>query len=149
MPLDDAVLEVVREWVRKADHDLIAAAHTLKLKRNCPTDTVCFHAQQCVEKYLKAVLTLYAIAFPRTHDVEALVRILPPDMLIDWPLSQQRQLSGYAVVTRYPGQYEEIPLKEARQAVAIARRTRRELRKRLPRTALRKPNAKKREVGRQ
>jgi len=34
------------------------AVHTLKMGRDCPTDTVCFHSQQCIEKYIKAFLVL-------------------------------------------------------------------------------------------
>ncbi len=49
MTVDERVLAVVRQWVEKADNDLRTAAHTLTLVENCPTDTVCFHAQQCVE----------------------------------------------------------------------------------------------------
>ena len=74
MRADDLVLTVVREWVVKAEADLLTASHTLKLAKQCPTDTVCFHAQQCVEKYLKAVLVLHHTPVPRTHDIESLVR---------------------------------------------------------------------------
>ncbi len=49
MPEADAVLQVVREWIGKAENDLANAKHTLKLGAGCPTDTVCFHAQQLVE----------------------------------------------------------------------------------------------------
>jgi HEPN domain-containing protein len=59
MPENDKTAVVAREWTAKADNDLKTAAHTLKLGDKCPTDTVCFHAQQCVEKYLKASLLLY------------------------------------------------------------------------------------------
>lgn len=52
------VLRVASEWVSKAENDLRAAVETLRVERNCPTDTICFHAQQCVEKYLKALLVL-------------------------------------------------------------------------------------------
>ena len=45
-----------RAWIKKAESDLKTAEHTLTLKENCPFDTVCFHAQQCAEKYLKALL---------------------------------------------------------------------------------------------
>ncbi len=38
------VLAVVREWIAKAESDLITAVHTLKLAERCPTDSVCFHA---------------------------------------------------------------------------------------------------------
>lgn len=40
-------LSIVRDWVEKADNDLRNAEHTLTLRKDCPYDTVCFHAQQC------------------------------------------------------------------------------------------------------
>jgi HEPN domain-containing protein len=46
MPGPEAIIQVVREWVMKAENDLITARHTLELGDACPTDTVCFHAQQ-------------------------------------------------------------------------------------------------------
>ena len=46
-------LRNVRQWVAKAENDLRNAEHTLTLQEECPFDTVCFHAQQCAEKYLK------------------------------------------------------------------------------------------------
>jgi len=48
MPEREKVFTVVGEWVGKAENDLKNAAHTLKLGADCPTDTVCFHAQQVV-----------------------------------------------------------------------------------------------------
>ena len=63
---------IVREWIAKAENDLKNAAHTLMLKEDCPTDTVCFHAQQVVEKYLKALLVWVDIDFPKTHDITEL-----------------------------------------------------------------------------
>jgi hypothetical protein len=76
--VEDKVVAVIREWVNKAENDLKAAAQILKLGDECPTDTVCFHAQQCVEKYLKALLVSKGIAFPKIHDVEELVAKVPP-----------------------------------------------------------------------
>lgn len=46
----------IRGWVAKAEHDLRNAEYVLTLTEACPTDTVCFHSQQCAEKYLKALL---------------------------------------------------------------------------------------------
>lgn len=63
MPDREKVLAVTREWVDKAENDLKNAAHTLTMGEKCPTDTVCFHAQQCVEKYLKAFLVCSGIEF--------------------------------------------------------------------------------------
>ncbi len=77
MPDHNQVLLVVQEWILKAENDFKNATHTLKLGQDCPTDTVCFHAQQCVEKYLKATLVLEGIDFPRTHNLKSLLELLP------------------------------------------------------------------------
>ncbi len=69
MPDSEKLLAVFGGWIVKAENDLKTAAHTLKLGRDCPTDTVCFHAQQCVEKYFKACLVLEGVDFPKTHDL--------------------------------------------------------------------------------
>ena len=58
-----------RRWVEKADHDLPNAEYVLSLVDDCPTYTVCFHCQQCAEKYLKALLISRGVDFPRTHDL--------------------------------------------------------------------------------
>lgn len=137
MPDRERLLSVVREWVLKAENDLKAAAHTLKLKEDCPTDVVCFHAQQCVEKYLKAVLVLEGIDFPKTHDVEKIVTLLPERFRPDITVDEQRRLTQYATATRYPG-WGDLPLADARRAVALARRVRKEIRAALPREALKR-----------
>jgi HEPN domain-containing protein len=137
MPKREHVITVVREWVSKAENDLTTAAHTLKLGANCPTDTVCFHAQQVVEKYLKALLTWRAMDFPKTHSVEELLALLPPTARPKLSEVDQERLTAYATVTRYPGNYEPISLAEARRAVAVARRFRGEVRKLLPKEAFR------------
>ena len=133
---NDEVMQVIRQWAQKAENDLKTAAHTLKLCERCPTDTVCFHAQQCVEKYLKALLVWHEIDFPKTHNLGTLLALLPARIRLDLTPEEQERLTDYATVTRYPGDYDAIPLAEAQQAVAIARRVRSQVRKRLPKEAL-------------
>jgi HEPN domain-containing protein len=123
---------VSREWIRKADEDLQAASYLLKLGKICPTATIGFHAQQCVEKLIKALLVVRGIDFPKTHDIEKLVSLMPLDAIISLPVSEQRTLSIYGTVTRYPGDYEPVSVKDARAAVSRAKRIRRELRPLLP-----------------
>jgi HEPN domain-containing protein len=135
MPEREKVVAVVREWVAKAENDLKNATHTLKLGEDCPTDTVCFHAQQCVEKYLKAFLVLTLTDFPKTHDIGEIVAMLPAGPPLDLSAEQQRELTRYATGARYPF-WPDIPLREARHAVALAKRVRRDMRKRLPKSAL-------------
>jgi HEPN domain-containing protein len=47
------VVEILRQWVRKAEHDLEAANRIMAVEEGCPFDMVCFHCQQAAEKYLK------------------------------------------------------------------------------------------------
>lgn len=129
MPERDNAVVVAREWIAKAENDLKNAAHTLKLGTECPTDTVCFHAQQCVEKYIKAYLVTAGIAFARTHDVETLVGLIPKHVQVSLTIEEQRRLTDYATTLRYPGPYEPVTLSEAKEAVKLARRIRREIRK--------------------
>lgn len=44
------------EWVSKAEGDFLTAGRELRARKSPNYDAVCFHAQQCAEKYLKAVL---------------------------------------------------------------------------------------------
>lgn len=140
MPDRERVLAVVHEWVIKAENDLKTAAHTLKLGEDCPTDTVCFHAQQCVEKYLKAFLVSEQRDFPKTHDLERLAGLLPAASRGLFAPEALERLTDYATGARYPG-WGDISLGEARKAVALARRLRQEVRAKLPRTVLRRRRA--------
>ena len=123
MPNREQIYSVVKEWMIKAEHDFKNATHTLKLGKGSPTDTVCFHAQQCVEKYLKAMLTLSGIPFPKTHEIEKLITLLPIRLRPPLKINAQSLLSEYAAGARYPG-WGEISLREAKQAVDFARRVR-------------------------
>lgn len=123
---------VARQWIEKAEGDLLTAEHTLSLGTECPTDTVCYHAQQCVEKYIKALLTLEGIDFPKTHDIAELVALLPDLGATGLTAEQQERLTRFATVTRYPGDYPPITLAETRTAVEIAKSARARLRGCLP-----------------
>ena len=136
MSRDEATATVVREWLIKAENDLKNAAHTLKMGVDCPTDTVCFHAHQCAEKYLKALLVMLGVDFPKTHSIEDLVAHVPDHLRPGIAADDQDRLTDYATVTRYPGDYEEIPLAEARRAVTLARRVRAHVRKLLPKSVV-------------
>jgi len=131
-------IEIVHEWVVKAENDFINAVHTLKLKEKCPTDTVCFHAQQTVEKYLKALLVFNNIDFIKTHDICELMATLPQELQPDLSAWEQDLLTDYATDARYPGTYERITLTEARKSVEIMKRVRKQIRLLLPNEALQK-----------
>ncbi|MGH7172313.1 MAG: HEPN domain-containing protein [Gemmataceae bacterium] len=66
-------------------------------------DGVCFHCQQCAEKYLKALLEELGLAIPRTHNLDDLLHLLLPHYAI---LRSLRRglifLTDFAVDPRYP-----------------------------------------------
>jgi HEPN domain-containing protein len=90
-----------------------------------------FHAQQCVEKYLKALLVYDATTFPKTHDIGLLIQLLPDGARPALTVEEMRRLTDYATGARNPG-WGEIPLDEAREAVEVARRVRGDVRAMLP-----------------
>lgn len=141
MFVDERVVATVRGWVEKAENDLKNASLVLRAGKHCPTDTVAFHAQQCAEKYLKALLAYHEIDFPRTHDLGVLIGLLAGRARINLTPEEQRRLTSYATVTRYPGEQEPVTVAEARRAVTLARKVRRAVRALLPKQRLsrRKP----------
>ena len=98
--------------------------------KNPVPDNVCFCAQQCIEKYLKAFLVLHRIHFAKIHDLLALLDFAVD---IDTELEILRDdlnfLSPFAVEFRYPG--ENATVEESKDAVKVMRRVRRTLRAKL------------------
>jgi HEPN domain-containing protein len=137
MPAHEQLLSVVRGWVQKAESDLKTALLVFRAAEEGTTEAIAFHAQQCVEKYLKALLCWEGIDFPKTHDVGQLILLLPPSAKLKLAPEEQRRLTLYATVTRYPGDDNPVTFQEARRALTTARRIRADVRKHLPPRALR------------
>ncbi|WP_232421959.1 HEPN domain-containing protein [Leptospira interrogans] len=84
---------------------------------------LCYHAQQSVEKSIKAILIQSKVNFKFTHNIKNLIASLPqeiekPNFFKDLPI-----LTDYAVSTRYPEDYEEILLSEYKTAIFLAQQT--------------------------
>lgn len=103
------------EWVEIAEGDFRTASREAAVAE--PNfRAACFHAQQCAEKYLKAVLTEHGIHFPKTHDLEVLLASVSRVATQASRLTNEtKNLTDYAVVYRYPG--DEIDSAEANQAL--------------------------------
>ncbi|HTU17708.1 MAG TPA: HEPN domain-containing protein [Gemmataceae bacterium] len=91
------------EWVRKAEADYVAARMCSRDAKPLH-DVVCFHCQQCAEKYLKALMEELGLSIPKTHDLDNLLTLLLPHHS---SLRSLRRglvfLTDFAVDTRYPG----------------------------------------------
>lgn len=123
---------VVKQWMKKAENDLVAAEHILKIQENCPFDTVGFHAQQCAEKYLKALLTLLSVPFPKSHDFRVLLQRVPEHIDLKVERDRLLDLNRYAAEERYPGDYIPISRADAERAVETAKKIKSALRGHLP-----------------
>jgi HEPN domain-containing protein len=110
--------KLVKEWIGKAEQDCTVARALLQRRTLKVNDAICFHAQQCIEKYLKAYLTSCSVHSPKSHSLENLAGIaLRVDGTFELISDLIRPLSKYAVGFRYPG--EEAHRPEARRAVKI------------------------------
>jgi len=110
-----------QRWIEKAKEDLKAAKLLLDSSANL-NSIVCFHAQQAVEKALKAFLTKAGVRTGRTHDVGFLLRLCEEqdEEFRNLPTGELSRLSFYAVQIRYPENYYTPSRKEAKKAVNIA-----------------------------
>lgn len=117
----------LKEWVSKAEGDYFSALREYRARRHVNRDSTCFHAQQCVEKYLKAVLVDLGIPFAKTHDLLPLIEVCLPHHAswVTWH-DDVEWLSQYAVLFRYPG--ESATADDAKKAVGIMKRLCAELR---------------------
>ena len=115
------------EWVEKAEGDFATARREVRVRQAPNYDAVCFHAQQCAEKYLKACLQEADMPFGRTHNLPALLDLLLPIAPgLDTLRSHLRALTVFAVDLRYPGESAEKA--EAREALLLCRAVHRCLR---------------------
>lgn len=112
--------EIVNTWIEKADHDLGSAR---LIFHHIPDyfDTIAFHCQQAVEKYIKASLIHLDIEFLRSHDLPYLLEILSRKTDID-PETFDKAifLNGFSVEIRYPNQFIHLTEDELSSAISIA-----------------------------
>ncbi len=122
-----AISEITLEWVEKAEEDAAVAERESRVRKNPAPGAVCYHAQQCIEKYLKAVLQEQAAFIPKIHDLPSLFdqcRREHFEALID--REGLVSLSRFATHFRYPGEAAELT--DAKQALLLMRRYRTALR---------------------
>ena len=70
--------DTVKEWIEKAERDLATAKREQAALEQPNYDAVCFHAQQCIEKLMKALLIHLGAIPTKTHDLSFLDQLLTP-----------------------------------------------------------------------
>lgn len=109
--------------MQKAEADFAIARQSRRSKKPLLHDGVCFHCQQCSEKYLKGLLEELGLAVPRTHNLDELRRLLLPHHPVLRSLGRGAVfLTNFAVAARYPG--ENASLRQAKAAIRWATRIR-------------------------
>jgi HEPN domain-containing protein len=116
-----------REWVRCAEEDFDVANALLRRRTKTAANSIGFHCQQCVEKYLKARLEEGSLNAPKTHDLIVLLQLLlPVEPLWASFAPALRRLNDYAVKFRYPGHVATRT--DAREALRVCRSIRTDVR---------------------
>ena len=111
------------EWVQKAEGDMQTALREFDVRDDTNYDAVCFHAQQCAEKYLKGRLIEEDVPFPKAHALGKLLDLVLP-LHPEWADLRQglNSLTDTAIESRYPGYSTDRP--DAEESLAVARRVR-------------------------
>ncbi len=118
------------EWVAKAEGDFLTAGRELRARKSPNYDAVCFHAQQCAEKYLKAVLQEKERNIPKIHNlIELMLLCEEIDGTFELLRADLVTMERYSVRVRYPGKFAEKD--EAQAAYAAAGTTRKFARQKL------------------
>jgi HEPN domain-containing protein len=119
---------LIKEWIEKAEGDYHSALREFRARKLPNYDAAGFHAQQCIEKYLKAILQLQSIKFDKVHDLLALMKLCVP-FIPELELHKEllSYLNPYAVAFRYPG--ESSTCEDARSAIRAMKALRPILRK--------------------
>jgi HEPN domain-containing protein len=108
--------------VRKAEGDESILDRLLD-DSDVPDDVLGFHAQQAIEKRLKAVLAFHEIEYDRTHSIGYLTSLLQHHG-INLPAGREQieELTPWAVAARYEDRFEEVLDRGAvRQQMSVVR----------------------------
>lgn len=117
-------VDEIKQWIIKGDHDLGTAKITY-LHIPEYLDTVTFHCQQAVEKYLKAYLIFKSTAFRFSHDLVYVLDLITqndPDFESYYDLVSE--LQGYAIEIRYPNETIFLSNEKVENAMLIAKNIR-------------------------
>jgi len=114
-------LDKANEWLQRAKSNM-ARAKAGRVSPDILYEDLCYDSQQAVEKAFKSVCIIHEIVFPKTHDIAYLIELLEKGgVKVPENLQNAKILTGYAVETRYPGDYEPVDEEDLRKAIGIAK----------------------------
>lgn len=112
--------EYIKNWLFRANEDIAVIESLSSLDLEYYTSTICFHAQQAVEKYLKAFLIYHDVDFPKTHDVDFLVMECQKIDKCSFEIDL-KSLTDFGVSIRYPDDFYIPGITETKEYILIAK----------------------------
>jgi HEPN domain-containing protein len=109
-----------RIWLNYAKTDIHAAEALLESREFFPRQ-ICFFAQQCAEKSIKAILAFEGVDFPKSHDLDRLRDLIPDGWDFKETFPDLAELTIWAIESRYPGNIPDVVESEARETIQLAK----------------------------
>ncbi len=115
--------KLAEEWLERADEDL-GVAKILFDEKSYPA-AICYHCHQTAEKSLKGFLVCHGKDIGKDFRIHNLIQLFKYCAAINKRLPKKmgkscRFLNKYYIVTRYPGDSEEYPWDEVKEALTNA-----------------------------
>jgi len=110
------------EWIKRAKGSLKIPKTFINITADTEFyyEDLCYQAQQAVEKALKGFLIYFEAEPEFTHNIETLLEELEKFTEIPVNIREAIDLTKFAILTRYPGEYEEITKEKYEKAVKTA-----------------------------
>ncbi|NHB68445.1 HEPN domain-containing protein [Perlabentimonas gracilis] len=103
--MNQDIKDYIEKWIFRANEDFAVCQHLASVNIEQYSSTICFHAHQAVEKYLKAFLTYKGVDFPRTHDLDYLLAECSSVDNNSFNDIDLKELSEFGVIIRYPDDF--------------------------------------------
>ena len=112
-------LKLAKEWLWKGQNDLKTAE--ILFREKGPADSLCFHCQQAVEKYLKAYLVFKRLHFEKIHNLWSLAKLCAQKdkSFLDFE-KDLKTLDAYYIEFRYPPETRVYSRKECKETLGLS-----------------------------
>ena len=114
-------MERYKSWLERAKSSYEISKTAVKSDAIFYED-LCYQSQQAVEKALKALLIYYGADPDFTHNIGLLLNKIEQFVGIPDDIKLTTNLTKYAVMTRYPGEYDDITKKDYEESTRTAKK---------------------------
>lgn len=112
--------QLAEAWYKKAYNDLRNALYVIKMA-DPPLDTICYHAHQAGEKFIKGYLIETEQKFPFIHDLNKLLVVcIARDGTFKKLEKAAAFLTPYSTQSRYPDEDYDFSLAETKSTIKYA-----------------------------